>query len=141
MAQQQRATTRGTNVAQQWAVAVKSVPWSLDTVAVEADQVETRAQRYERALAERAAAEIRLESQRLRPGLRRPIPPGQEYPTLDPEHEVAADLLTEAENELRQAYEQLVSAGCGSADGNGPLTRGYCLVQGTKMRIQGPLSK
>jgi hypothetical protein len=100
-----------TNVAQQRAVAVKSPPAPIDIEAVEADQVETRAQRYERALEERAAAERRLQAQRLRPGLRRPLPPGQEYPTLDPEREVAADLLTEAEAELRQAYEQLVAAG------------------------------
>jgi hypothetical protein len=77
---------------------------------VEADEVETRAQRYERALEERAAAERNLQAQRLRPGLRRPLPPGREYPTLDPEHEVAADRLTEAETELRQAYERLVDA-------------------------------
>lgn len=78
---------------------------------MEGDRLHSEAQRYQRALAERAAAEQRLEAQRLRPGLHRPPPPGQTYPALDPEHEVAADLLTEAERELRQAYDQLVAAG------------------------------
>lgn len=100
-----------TTVTQQWASAVKFFPGRLDTGAVDADRVETEAQRYQRALAERAAAEQRLKALSLRPGLRRPPPPGQSYPTLDPEHEVAADLLTEAECELRRAYDQLV--GCG----------------------------
>jgi hypothetical protein len=77
---------------------------------VATDRVETKAERYERALAERAAAERRLESQRLRPGLRKPPPDGQSYPTLDPEHEVAGDLLTEAERELREAYRQLIES-------------------------------
>lgn len=81
---------------------------AVDTAAVAPDRVETKAERYERALAERAAAERRLEAQRLRPGLRRPPPAGQSYPTLDPEHELAADLLNEAERELREAYRRLV---------------------------------